>query len=49
MKWAEENNPDLLTYADPKPKKLASKAAVQRGDIPDGLAQINEHENMNVK
>lgn len=49
VKWAEEHNPDLLTYSDPKPRKLAIKAAVQRGDIPADMAQVVEHENMNVK
>lgn len=49
VKWAEANAADLLTYAEPKPKKLAIKAAVQRGDIPDGLAQIVEHENISIK
>lgn len=49
VKWAEENNPDLLAYGEPKPRKLAIKAAVQRGDIPADMAQIIEHENVNVK
>lgn len=49
VEWAEEHDKDLLTYSDPKPKKTAIKAAVQRGDIPDGLATLTEHENMNVK
>ena len=47
--WADENRPDLLTYADPKPSKTAIKDAIKAGGIPEGMARIESHENISIK
>lgn len=47
--WADENRPDLLTYADPKPSKTAIKDAIKHGGIPEGMAHLESHENISIR
>lgn len=48
-KWAEEHADDLLTYSEPKPNKIAIKAAIKDGRVPDDMATIETHENISIK